>query len=201
MAGERRTVLQRWAVRTGRAKSDNGPIANESRSGRCRRFAARTLDWIEPDQNPAGVVYGTLIVGAVLASESDRRETFADTLAATVLALLLYWLAHSYAATLGRRLEHQIPLSAAGFMRSLVHDRAILRGASAPILALLVAWTAGASLATGALAAVWTSAASIVAFELVAGIRAQMTRAELLLQVCAGAVMGLSIIALRALLH
>lgn len=118
-----------------------------------------------------------------------------------MLALLLYWLAHSYAATLGRRLEHQIPLSAAGLMRSLVHDRAILRGASAPILALLVAWAAGASLTTGALAAVWTSAASIVAFELVAGIRAQMTRAELLLQVCAGAVMGLSIIALRALLH
>ncbi len=176
-------------------------IASESRSGRWRHFAARVLDWIEPDQNPAGVVYGTLIVGAVLASESVRRETFPDTLAATALALLLYWLAHSYAQTLGRRLEGQIPLSAAGFMRCLIHDRAIVRGASAPFLALLVAWVAGASLATGALVAVWSSAASIVAFELVAGIRAQMRRAELVVQVCAGAIMGLLIIGLRALLH
>ncbi len=173
----------------------------ESRSGRWRHVAARMLEWIEPDQNPAGVVYGTLIVGAVLASESVRRETFPDTLGATALALALYWLAHSYADTLGRRLDGQIPLSAAGFVRSLLHDRAIVRGASLPILALLIAWAAGASLATGVLAAIWTSAASIVAFELVAGIRAQMRRTELLLQVCAGAVMGLAVIALRALLH
>ncbi|MGI8902513.1 MAG: hypothetical protein ACR2IP_02380 [Solirubrobacteraceae bacterium] len=173
----------------------------ESRPGHWRHLAARTLDWIEPDQNPAGVVYGTLIVGAVLASESVRRETFPDTLGATALALALYWMAHSYAQTLGRRLDDQIPLSAAGLVRSLVHDRAIVRGASMPILALLIAWAVGATLATGVLAAIWTSAVSIVAFELVAGIRAQMRRAELLLQVCAGAVMGLSVIALRALLH
>lgn len=146
-------------------------------------------------------MYGTLIVGAVLASESVRRETYLDTLAATALALALYWLAHSYAETLGYRLEGKVPLSAATFLHCLIRDRAIARGASSPIFALLVAWAAGASLATAALVAVWTSAASIVVFELVAGIRAQMRRAELLVQVCAGAVMGLSVIALRALLH
>lgn len=185
-------------------ESDNAYIpaeSMESRSSRWRHLAARTLDWIEPDQNPAGVVYGTLLVGAVLASESVRRETFPGTLEATALALLLYWLAHAYAETLGRRLEDQIPLSAASFLRSLVRDRAILRGASTPILALLIAWAAGGSLATAVLVAIWTSVASIVAFELVAGIRAQMRRTELVVQICAGAVMGLSVIALRALLH
>jgi hypothetical protein len=158
-------------------------------------------DWIEPDHNPAGVVYGTLIIGAVLATESVRRETLLDTIGATVLALVLYWLAHSYAATLGDRLDKQIPLSAAGIVRSLVRDRAIIRGASIPILALLIASGIGASLATAVLVAVWASAATVIAFEIVAAIRARLRGKELVVQVGVGAVMGLAIIGLRTVLH
>ncbi len=164
-------------------------------------MATRAIDWIEPDHNPAGAVYGTLLIGAVLATESVRRETLLETLGATALVLVLYWLSHSYAETLGHRLEQQIPVSAAGFLQSLVDDWAIIRGATVPILALLIASAAGASLATAVLVAVWVSAANIVAFELVAGIRAELSGAELITQVCAGALMGLAIIALRALLH
>ena len=137
----------------------------------------------------------------MLATESVRRENLLETIGATVLALLLYWLSHSYAATLGERLEQQTPLSAAAVLRSLVRDRAIVRGAGIPILALLIASALGASLATAVLVAVWTSAAAVVAFELLAAARAQLSGTELIVQVGAGAVMGLAIIALRALLH
>ncbi|MDQ6805085.1 MAG: hypothetical protein M3065_08965 [Actinomycetota bacterium] len=166
-----------------------------------RHLATRVIDWLEPDHNPAGVVYGTLIVGAVLATESVRRETLLDTIGATLLALLLYWLAHSYAQTLGDRLERQIPLSASGILRSLVRDRAIIRGAIVPILALLIASAIGASLASAVLVAVWTASATIVTFEVVAGIRARLRGRELVLQICAGGVMGLAIIGLRTVLH
>ncbi|MEA2199298.1 MAG: hypothetical protein QOJ25_3349 [Solirubrobacteraceae bacterium] len=159
------------------------------------------IDWIEPDHNPAGVVYGTLIIGAVLATESVRRETLLETVGATLLALVLYWLAHSYAATLGDRLDKDIPLTAGGIVRSLVRDRAILRGASIPILALLIASAVGASLATAVLIATWTSAATVVAFEVVAAIRARLRGKELIVQVCVGGVMGLAIIALRTVMH
>jgi hypothetical protein len=164
-------------------------------------MASRVLDWIEPHDNPGGVVYGTLIIGAVLASESARRENLLDTVGATVIALILYWLAHSYAQTLGDRLDHQVPLTAAGLARSVVHDRAIVRGAVIPILALLIASGLGASLSSSVLIAVWTSALTILAFEVLAGIRAELQGAELAVQVCAGALMGLAIIALRTLLH
>ncbi|HXQ44883.1 MAG TPA: hypothetical protein VN816_09620 [Acidimicrobiales bacterium] len=60
------------------------------------------LWWIDPEENPSGLVYGTIAVGAVLAAQSRRRDTFADTIGATVLILGLYWLAHSYAAVTGR---------------------------------------------------------------------------------------------------
>jgi hypothetical protein len=137
----------------------------------------------------------------VLASESVRRETLLETIGATVLALSLYWLAHSYAATLGDRLDRHIPLTAAGIVRSLLRDRAIVRGAGIPILALVLASALGASLATAVTVAVWTSAATVIAFEVVAAIRARLRGTELLVQVCAGAVMGLAIIALRTVLH
>jgi hypothetical protein len=181
--------------------TDNGCIAAEPTASGWKHQVSRAIDWLEPDHNPAGVVYGTLIIGAVLATESTRRETLLDTVGATVLALVLYWLAHSYAATLGDRLERQVPLSASAVVRSLVRDRAIIRGASIPIIALLIASALGASLATAVLIAVWTSSATIVIFEVVAAIRAELRGRELILQICAGAVIGLAIIALRTVLH
>jgi hypothetical protein len=137
----------------------------------------------------------------VLASESVRRETLLETVGGTLVALLLYWLAHSYAETLGERLERETPLTVSAVLRSLVRDRAIIRGAVIPIVALLVASALGASLSTAVLVAVWTSAATVIAFEVLAGVRAELKGTELIVQVCAGAVMGLAIIMLRTLLH
>jgi hypothetical protein len=184
-----------------RPLTDNAVIGPESKASSWRHLASRAIDWTLPDDNPAGVVYGTLIIGAVLATESARRETLLETVGATLVALLLYWLAHAYAETLGDRLDRQTPLSAAGIARSLVRDRAIIRGAALPILVLLIVSALGASLSTSVLLAVWTSAATILAFEVLAGIRAQLKGTELIVQVCAGAVMGLAIIAVRTLLH
>jgi hypothetical protein len=123
------------------------------------------------------------------------------TVGATLLALVLYWLAHSYAATLGERLDKETPLSATGVLRSLIRDRAILRGAMVPIIALLIASAVGATLETAVLTAVWTSSATIVAFEVLAGFRAHLRGSELVVQIFTGTVMGLAIIALRTVLH
>jgi positive regulator of sigma E activity len=181
--------------------TDNAQIAAESPPSGWRHRASRAIDWLEPDHNPAGVVYGTLIIGAVLATESVRRETLLDTVGATVLALLLYWLAHSYATTLGERLDRKTPLSAATVVRSVLRDRAIVRGALVPILALLIASVLGATLSTAVLVAVWTSSGTIVAFEVLAGFRARLRGRELVVQICTGTVMGLMIIALRTVMH
>jgi hypothetical protein len=184
-----------------RPLTDNAFIGSESKASTWRHLAVRAIDWAEPHENPAGVVYGTLIIGAVLATESARRETLLDTVAATVVTLLVYWLAHAYAATLGDRLDRQVPLSASAVARALVRDRAIIRGALIPILVLLIVAALGASLSTAVLLAVWASAVTILVFEVLAGVCAELRGTELIVQVCAGAVMGLAIIALRALLH
>jgi hypothetical protein len=159
------------------------------------------LGWVEPHQNPSGVVYGTLLIGAVLATESFRREELGRTLIATALTLLVYWMTHAYAEALGDRLERHVPLTVGGFRRWLVKDWSIVRGGVIPIIALLIAEAFGASLYTGVYIAVWVSAVMVVLLELVSGLRAELEGKELAMQVAAGALMGGTIIALRALLH
>lgn len=161
----------------------------------------RLIGWIEPTENPAGAVYGTITVGALLAAEAAGHETYARTVAATAIALTLYWLAHAYAETVGQRLERHERLTARTFFDTAVHELAIVRGAAAPVLALLVAWLAGAQLQTAQTAALWTCAASIVVFEVAAGARARLRRVELLGQALMGATIGLGIIALKIVLH
>jgi hypothetical protein len=147
------------------------------------------------------VVYGIITVGALLAAESAQKETYPETVGSALIALLLYWLAHSYADLLGSRLEHNTRLSGSTLARAFIHDWAIVRGAAIPLLALLLAWALGAGLASAVNAALWTVVAGLVIFELLAGARAKANPRELLLEGSVGAVMGLAILALKVVLH
>jgi hypothetical protein len=142
-----------------------------------------------------------IVIGALLAAESARHETYLDTVASTLIAAALYWVAHSYASVLGARLERQERLSAATLLRELTHNWAIVRGAALPLLALVLAWIAGATLSTAVTAAVWSTIASLIAFELFAGIRSHANAGELALDVGVGATMGVAILILKIILH
>jgi hypothetical protein len=152
-------------------------------------------------RNQARLIYGVLAIGALLAAESASRESYLDTVGSAVIALCLYWLAHAYADVLGHRLETHERLSTTVLWRALRDEATILKGAAPPLLALLLAWALGAPQSTGIEAALWTAVASLVAFELLAGIRAQASPGELVLEAGIGLTMGLAIIALKVVLH
>jgi hypothetical protein len=154
-----------------------------------------------PGENPSGVIYGMIVIGALLAAESGRHETYLDTVGSALIATGLYWLAHAYASVLGRRLVAHERLTASALQRALVHDWALVRGAAIPLLVLLIAWAAGAAQDTAVTAALWSAVAGLVAFELLAGIRSRASAGELTLEVSVGLTMGLAILALKALLH
>jgi hypothetical protein len=165
--------------------------------GRARRVAG----WIIREENPAGVVYGTILIGALIAAESGAREGYLDMVGSTMLALGIFWLAHSYSTILGRRLARQEHLTVGALARALGHEWSIVRGASVPLLALLIAWAAGASETAGINAAVWAAIGSLVVFELLAGLRARSTPRELVLEAAVGATMGLAILTLKLVAH
>ena len=151
--------------------------------------------------NPAGLVYGTIAVGALLAAESARQETYPRTIIAVAIALILYWLTYSYAEFTGRRIEQQQAVTLSGMLEAAASELAVLLGAAMPFLALIICWAFGASLNTAVTIGIWTSAAMVVAIEVLIGIRAELTGRQLALQSAFGAFLGLLIIALRIVLH
>jgi hypothetical protein len=166
-----------------------------------RRLFEHLAGWVLPEENPTGAVYGVILIGALLAAESGRHETYADTLVSAVLAACLYWVAHSYASVLGRRLAGEERLTVTALSRALGHDWALVRGAMVPLLALALAWAAGATQENAVTAALWSAIVSLVAFELLAGLRSHSSARELTIEMAVGMAMGLGILALKVILH
>src|ERR1700691_3295966 len=107
------------------------------------RLARRAVDWLVPEENASGVVYGIIVIGALLAAESGRHETYLDTVASAAIAAALYWFAHSYAEVLGGRLTDHEHLSARALVRALGRDWTIVEAAALPLAVLAIGWIAG----------------------------------------------------------
>ncbi len=142
-----------------------------------------------------------IVIGALLAAESGRHESYLDTLGSAALAAALYWLAHAYAGVLGRRLTYNERLNARSLGRALAHDWSLIRGAAIPLIALALAWISGAEQETAVTAALWSAVASLVLFELIAGLRSRASAGELVLELAVGLTMGVAILALKIILH
>lgn len=149
----------------------------------------------------SAAIYGTMTVGALLAAESAASETYAETVIAVMITLVIYWFAHSYAEFASDRLKEREPLRLGVLGRIMVHQVPILFGAAIPLVAVLILWAANASLSTAVTVAVWTSAATVVLIEIMAAVRAERTGRELAMQALFGALLGLLIIVLRLVLH
>jgi hypothetical protein len=151
--------------------------------------------------NLGGAVYGTILVGALLAAESSGRETYGETIGGVAVAIVLYWLAHAYATLTGERLRQRTRLTARGLAAQLVSELPMLVGAAVPLLVVIVADLAGASLATALTAGVIAAAVSVVALEAAAAARAELSGRELVGQAILGAVLGCLVLVLKIVLH
>ncbi|MDA8044649.1 MAG: hypothetical protein M0Z30_05340 [Actinomycetota bacterium] len=151
--------------------------------------------------NPGGLVYGVLAVATVIAAESTRQETFPRLLVASLVTLVLYWLAHAYAHHWGSHLQRPGEWSLKEIGRSAAHEASILLGAVLPVAVLLLAWVTGVSRETAVTAVLWTAGGELVAMELAAGLLRHARVRDLAVQVGMGLTMGLGILALRVMLH
>jgi hypothetical protein len=166
-----------------------------------RRFASTLADAALPAENPSGAIYGLIVIGALLAAESGRHESYLDTLLSATIAALLYCVAHAYAGLLAGRLRGGPRLTARSLLGALWRDATLIRGAAVPLLALLVAAIAGASQEAAVTVAVWSTIVSLAAFELLAALRSGAAGTELLLEVLLGVALAAGILALKIVLH
>jgi hypothetical protein len=155
---------------------------------------------LSPERNLSGAIYGTITAGALLAAESSYRQTLAQATSALGMTLVLYWLAHTYASLLDRRLRTTTRWTPRDFVKGLVHEWPIVQGAFIPMVVLVVAAAAGASVRTAEYLALASSAALLVILEIVAGRRATLRAAEAVANVAVGILLALGLIAVKALL-
>jgi hypothetical protein len=148
----------------------------------------------------AGTVYGLVAMGVLLAVESDHNETYPEAVGSVALTLAIYWLTHSYADALGEQLRVQGRLTGASLRRALVDDWSIVRGATLPLLVLLLAWAFGARPRTGLDAALWSAIASLVVLELLAANRAGVRGRGMIFEGLLAGGIALAIIALKVIL-
>jgi hypothetical protein len=165
------------------------------------RLGAALLRALAPQSGEVGAIYGLILIGSLMAAESYKHETHLDVLLSALITLVVYWLAHAYSLALGRRIEGSEMLSLRSLREGLTDSASVMQGAIVPVLALLVAWGAGASSQTAIDAALWSTVAALIALELVAGLRAKERLLELVLSCCVGAGIGVAVLALKVLLH
>ncbi|MBV8942128.1 MAG: hypothetical protein JO240_10370 [Solirubrobacterales bacterium] len=151
--------------------------------------------------NPAGLIYGTIMIGTLLAAEVPKRETYLRTVVAVVIAMVLYWLVHGYAQFTAFRLREGAPLEFESFLHTMRDELAIVTGGAAPLLALVISWIAGASLSTAVRVAVYATAAVILIVEVVAAVAAERKGGALVAQILLGVFLGFLLIVLRLVLH
>jgi hypothetical protein len=159
------------------------------------------MRWLEPEDNPSAVVYGTIAVGLVVAAENPEVETFPRVAASCAAAIVLYWAAHAYADVLGKRFASRRPLVFADLPGSLRHEWSIVKGAAAPLVVLLLAWAAGVTLRVAVWAALWTAVAALSLFEVVAAARANLRGLQLAGSAVLGTTLGAALIAVKLLLE
>lgn len=151
--------------------------------------------------NAEGAVYGAVMIGVLLAAEDGRQETYAETIGATAIVVVLYWMTSLYTHILGIRLRTHEPLNGPLIRRSLVHEFPVLEGAVVPVVVLVLAWLTGVSLTSGLRIAVFATAISIVVLEIAAGWRSKPRGPSIWPRAAVGAIAGLGVVAVKVLLH
>lgn len=186
-------IIKRMAEQPPAAQT---PLTPRFRRGGLVGWATALL----PAGNPAGAVYGLIVIGALLAAESGRHEKYIDTVGSALVVATLYWLGHAYSTAVADRLVSHEPLSAATLRRALAHDFALMRGAGLPMVVLALCWVVGADQEAAVTAALWTTIAGLVVFELLAGLHSSSSVGELVFGVSVGLTIGVGILALRIIL-
>ena len=148
----------------------------------------------------AAQIYGTVLTAAVITAGGNVLST--ASLAVTVLVtLVIYWLADQYALLIGEHI-HEGRLPDVRLVRlSLAASWPMVAASFVPLAALVVTRVAGASTSTAAEAALLVTLVLLVAHGYAAGRAAGLRGARLLGVVVVAALLGVSLVVLKAQIH
>jgi hypothetical protein len=156
--------------------------------------------WLGLHANPAGVIFGTITVGAVLAGENAKGETVPTSVEVSLLVVALFWVVHAWSDDAGERLKQHRRLRWRPLAATLEHQASILRSVLVPVLVLVIAGMCGASDATALWIGMITCAVLLVLIELISALRNRLPLGQVLIETAAGAVFGCALLVLHFLI-
>jgi hypothetical protein len=155
--------------------------------------------WLGLTANPAGVIFGTITIGAVLAGENAKGESVATSVEVAVLVVGLFWFVHAWSDDTGERLIQHRRLQWRPLAQTLEHQASILRSVLLPVVILSIAGLAGASDATALWIGTITCAVLLVVIELISALRNRLPLTQVLVETAAGATFGCALLVLHFL--
>jgi len=147
-----------------------------------------------------GTITGTVVCAAVIAYAGDSSTSLGRLCLAIVGTVVVYWLAHLHAVTIGSSLTHAHHPRAA-FQHALGETWPILGASVVPVGVLVGASLLGAELRTAAWIALVASIALIAGYSYLAGVRSGLDRRGRLMSAAAGLGLGLLVVLLKVGLH
>ncbi|PJI94737.1 hypothetical protein [Luteimicrobium subarcticum] len=147
-----------------------------------------------------GAITGTVVCAAAIAYGAGHLDTVGQLCVAIVGTVLVYWLAHLHAVTIGAALSHRTHPFAA-FRFALVETLPILFVSFVPLVVLLLAEVLGADLSGAGWAALGATIALLAVYSWVACARGGLDLRGRLLGATAGALLGVLVALLKVALH
>ena len=147
-----------------------------------------------------GILTGTVVCAAAIAYSAGHVASTGRLCIAIFGTVLVYWLAHLHARTLGFSVTHgHHPLVS---LRLALAETWPIAGASVlPILILLLADVAGASLRTAAWTALMATIVLLTAYSYLAGMRSGLSMWGRVGSAAVGAALGILVALLKVALH
>src|SRR3954452_15994400 len=147
-----------------------------------------------------GVFTGTVVCAAAIAYGAGHLNSTAELCVAIFGTVLVYWLAHLHARTLGAAVTHGHHPTAA--LRLALAETWPIAGASVlPIVILILAEIAGASLRTAAWVALIVTIVLLTGYSYLAGVRSGLGPWGRVASAAVGAGIGILVALLKLALH
>jgi hypothetical protein len=147
-----------------------------------------------------GAITGTVVCAAAIAYGAGHVNSTAELCLAILGTVLVYWLAHLHAITVGSSLTHRHhPVVA--FRHAVAATAPILGASILPLVVLLVSRLLGAELRQAAWMALVATVALLATYSYLAGARGGLGTGGRIASACAGAGLGILVALLKVALH
>jgi hypothetical protein len=148
----------------------------------------------------SGAIYGTVVVGGVLAATThDAMPSAIDAGLYVLATVVVFWLAHAWARSMGRRAtgERSLYLDAA---EALAQDWPLVQAAFPPFVSIAAARALGASHETAIDIGLWTCVAQLAAWGAGIARREGASAFGIVLRAAGCMALGVLLVLLKALL-